>query len=272
MSELSEGPSGILDRTLAVFRLLAGESRGLPLSVVADRLAIPRSATHRLLTDLAERGYVRQEREHGAYLLTARLVSLAFTWLAANGITDIAQPILDTLARHTGELVRLSVIDGSRLTWIAKAQGARAGLRYDPDNGQEARLGCSASGFAWLACLAEEAALALVEQQGGFTGLDAFGPEAPRDAAALRAHLERTRSRGYSIAIRTYAEWMAAMAAPVRHPGTGEVRGVLSIAGPHARITEVWMHAMAPRLLDAAAELSAAAVASPALRPAGVAA
>ena len=266
MSELRDGPSGILDRTLAVFALLAAEPRGLPLSVIADRLAIPRSATHRLLTDLADRGFVRQERDHGAYLLTARLVSLAFTWLAATGVTDIAQPILDALARQTGELVRLSVVDGPRLTWIAKAQGARAGLRYDPDNGQEARLVCSASGFAWLACLPDAQALALVERQGGFTGLDAYGPSAPRDAATLLAHLHATRARGYSITIRTFADWMAAMAAPVRHPGTGEVRGVVSIAGPDARMTEAWMHDAAPHLLNAAAELAAAAAASPALR------
>lgn len=41
--------------------------------------------------------------------------------------------MLDRLAEKTGELVRLSIVDEDRLTWVAKSQGPRqAGLRYDP--------------------------------------------------------------------------------------------------------------------------------------------
>ena len=62
---------------------------------------------------------------------------------------QIVQPVLDRLAQETGELVRLGVIDGERQTWIAKSQGARSGLRYDPDMGRDAPLFYTASGHAW---------------------------------------------------------------------------------------------------------------------------
>ena len=48
---------------------------------------------------------------------------------------DIAQPVIDRLADTTPELVRLAIVDGDRLTLVAKAQGAKSGLRYDPDMG-----------------------------------------------------------------------------------------------------------------------------------------
>ena len=112
--------TGATDRTLAVLELLAANPQGLLISAIAEMLTIPLSATHRLLAELAQRGYVRQERGYGAYQPTTKLVSLAFTYLAASGISDIAQPILDRLAAATGELVRLTVVDGDRLTWVAK--------------------------------------------------------------------------------------------------------------------------------------------------------
>lgn len=97
---------------------------GLQLYEVAERLGIPRSATHRLLPSLSEHGYVSQDRLQGTYQLTAKIASLAFTYLSRSGITDFAQPVLDRLATESGELVRLAVISGQELIWVAKAQGS----------------------------------------------------------------------------------------------------------------------------------------------------
>ena len=112
-----EAPSGLLERTLGVLELLEANAHGLPLFEIADCLHIPRSATHRVLTSLIEQGYVKQEREQGAYQLTAKIASLAFTFLAGSGITDFAQPLIDRLARESGELVRLAMIDGRKWIW-----------------------------------------------------------------------------------------------------------------------------------------------------------
>lgn len=257
-------PTGVMDRTLAVLELLAHRAEGLPISAVADGLGIPLSATHRLLADLAERGYVRQDRGHGHYRLTTRLVTLAFTYLANSGIADAAQPVLDRLAAASGELVRLAVVDGDRLTWVAKAQGAGNGLRYDPDMGQVAKLSCSSSGIAWLATMPDEEALRLAERQ-GYARPEEFGPRAPRNAKALLQHLRAVRKRGYSLTLLTFTPWMSAMAAVIRAGPTGEVRGTVSIAGPALRLTEGRLHELAPLLLAAAGELAQAAVGSPAL-------
>ena len=103
-----DGPQGQIERSLAVIELLTLHAPGLGLFEIADRLRIPRSATHRILTVLTARGYVRQDRHHGAYRLTAKVASLGFTFLARSGVTDLAQPILDRLARDSGELVRFA--------------------------------------------------------------------------------------------------------------------------------------------------------------------
>jgi DNA-binding IclR family transcriptional regulator len=92
------------------------------LGVVAERLNLPRSATHRLLNELVHYGYLRQPLDHGAYALTTKLVAMGLSFLGSSGIIDIAQPILDRVAQVSGEFVRLSILDGERLTWVARAQ------------------------------------------------------------------------------------------------------------------------------------------------------
>jgi len=195
--------SGVLERTLGILELLSSQEQGVELAVLADKLNMPKSAAHRLLADLSRFGYVRQTRDMGEYVLTTKLVSLGLTYLSKTGVIDVAQPLLDRLAEQTGELVRLSVVDGDRLIWVARAQGARQGLRYDPDMGSIARLSCSSSGLAWLSTMKDDDALALVSQQGLGTPQE-FGPNAPKSLKAFLKVLQDTRKQGYSLTEETY--------------------------------------------------------------------
>ena len=241
-----------LDRGLALLERLCGQPEGMRLTALADELDIPRSACHRLLVELQRRGYVRQVREQGDYVLTAKLASLGLSFLSSTGIVDIAEPVLERLAQDSGELVRLSLVDGDRLTWVAKAQGARKGLRYDPDMGTDAQLSCTASGHAWLLTLSDERALELVSRQ-GFGSPKDFGPKAPTTVKSLLAFLQAARDRGFAMIDEVFAPGMTAIAAPVKR-GAHTV-SVISIAGPRQRLTAARMQALAPALLAAAEEL-----------------
>jgi IclR family transcriptional regulator, acetate operon repressor len=242
-----------LDRGLSMLEHLAQHPQGLPLSLIASELDIPLGACHRLLGELLRRGYVRQARERGEYVLTTKVVSLGLGFLSSAGIVDIAEPLLERLAQVSGELVRLSIVDEDRLTWVAKSQGTRqAGLRYDPDMGMDARLSCTASGHAWLMTLSDERALELVSRQ-GFGKPAEYGPKAPTTVKSLLGFLQAARVRGYAMIDEVFAPGMAAMAAPVLR--RKEAIGVISIAGPRTRLNAARTLELAPALLAAAAEL-----------------
>jgi IclR family transcriptional regulator, acetate operon repressor len=241
-----------LDRGLSILEQLAAHPEGLPLAMLASELDIPLSACHRLLGDMQRRGYVRQARSHGDYLLTTKIVSLGLGYLSGAGIVDIAEPLLERLAHASGELVRLSIVDDDRLTWVAKAQGVRKGLRYDPDMGMDARLSCTATGHAWLLTMSDERALELVMKQ-GFGSPKDYGAKAPTTVKALLGFLHAARVRGYAVIDEVFAPGMTAIAAPVLK--RKEAIGVISIAGPRIRLTLERMHELAPMLLAAAAEL-----------------
>ncbi|NMG74696.1 IclR family transcriptional regulator [Aromatoleum diolicum] len=255
----------LLARAMGALELLVEHPRGLNLQDVADRLGMPKSGAHRLLAELAQLHYVVQDKDSARYLLTTRLMSLGFKQLGSSGIVEVVQPVLNRLAAVSGELVRLAVVDNGRLPFVAKAQGARSGLRFDPDMGGEAALFCSSSGMIWLASLPENEAVEHVARQ-GFTLLDQRGPKVPKTIAEVLACVADARERGYSRAIETWGPGMSSMAAAVREPHSARVTGVLSIAGPTVRLTEAAMDALAPELLAAADELSAVSPLSEYLR------
>jgi DNA-binding IclR family transcriptional regulator len=248
-----------LKRALGIIEVLSRAPGGLPLQAIADSLEMPKSGAHRLLKKLSDLGWVRKDEEEGRHYLTLHLASLALRHLSDAGLADVAQPILDRLANESGEMVRLGAIDADRLFWVAKAQGARSGLRYDPDMGSRVKLACTATGIAWLAALPDAEAERLVAGT-GFEKDSDVGPNAPRSMAALRAYLDRTRREGYALTVETAHAGTSALAAVVRQPGRGQILGTISIAGPSIRLTEKRMIALAPSMLEAAEELSGASL------------
>ena len=245
-------------RTLDILEVLAEAPDGLALSAIGARLALPKSAAHRLLAGLCERGFARQMPTSQHYALTLKLAALAFRHLAATRLEEICQPVLDRLAVDSGELARLAVVEGQRMTWVAKAQGAHSGLRYDANAGRDVVLHATAVGKVWLASLSEAEALAIVART-GLPRTDTLGPRAVRTLAALRQQLRATRRRGYGEAVDEGEPGVAAVAAAIRaFPAPdAPVVGTISIAGPMTRMNPVRRATVVKELLAAATELTA---------------
>ena len=254
--------SGAIDKTLGILEYLALRPDGAQLVDIATELNQSRSGCHRTLIELARYGYVRQGQK-GDYRLTTKLPALGLNWLSKSGLVDIAQPALQRLADRSGELVRLAIVDGARLTLVAKAQGSNSGVLYDPDMGINLRLSCSAAGHALLMTMSDEDAAEAASRQGLGSPKD-FGPQAPATVPALLSMLDRHRKRGFSIVRDVYAPGMSSMAAPVQRRGEGMTAAVV-IAGPSVRFTEERMLACAADLLATAGELALLGNASPLL-------
>jgi len=260
--------SGAMEKSLAILEYLVGYPDGVALVKISTDLNQLRSGCHRTLHELIGYGYVRQMPQKGDYALTTKLSSMGLSFLSKSGVVDIAQPVIHRLAQATGELARLAIVDGERLTLVAKAQGAKSGLLYDPDMGMDLQLSCSAAGHAWLMTLPEDQAIALVSRQ-GLGSPRQFGPNAPTSIKALLKLLDGHRKRGFCVIQDMYAAGMSSMAAPVRR-GAEATTGVVVVAGPSMRLTQKAMAGFGPALTEAAAELAVAGDASPLLKSANI--
>lgn len=247
-----------VDRCLCLIETLAGEPEPMDLSGLASRVGLPNSAAHRILSTLMARGWVIQDAASQNYALSLRLSTLAFRNLDARAVPDIVQSVLEGLARRTQEYCRLAIVEGEDLVWVARAQGARAGLRYDPDMGQEIVLHATANGKAWLATLPENEALRIVCAR-GFKMLRPAGPNCVEDVDTLRQHLAETRARGFATAVEEAEEGTAALAVPFHSDETADapVAGTISVAGPLLRIRPERFDELADELKAAAEDVAA---------------
>lgn len=245
-----------IDRTLDILEFHAGSPEGYQLSETAARLNLAKGAAHRLLTQLVQRGYLEQDPINQRYRLTLRLVVLGFRHLTNTGLTDVCQPELDRMAEETGELVRLTVVDGDSLIWAAQAQGAKHGLRYDGNYGRAVNLTATATGKCWLATLDDKRIAQIIKDQ-GFGDPEEVGPKALRDDDLVFDEINLTRKAGYGIAYEEGEPGMCALAAAI--PGTAPDApyvGTVSVAAPTVRTPVEKLHSWAPGVVDLANRLS----------------
>jgi len=248
-------------RVLLVLEFLAGRPDGAGLTDICESLSLPKSIGHRLLSLLVEAGFVAQHDQTGYYGLTLKLTMLGLRHYVRTGLDDLAQPILDRLAAQTGELARLAIVEGERLVWVAKAQGARSGLRYDPDvdhdTGHDVVLHATATGKAWLSTLPEAEAMRIVAATGLRTP-PRFGPNVALSLEAFRQMLSATRLAGFGEAVEEGEPGTAAVAVAVIDAssiGLARSVGTLSLAGPSFRFGAERRRQLASVLTGAAKEL-----------------
>lgn len=246
-----------VNRCLTLLELLAGESEPIELSDIAGRLDMPASAAHRMVTTLVGHGWVTQDPSSQKYALSLRMSTLAFRNLDARNLPDAVQSVLQRLAAETHEYCRLAILEGQDLIWVARAQGAVTGLRYDPDMGQEIVLHATANGKAWLSTLPEEEALSIVYSR-GFNTARKLGPNHVQTVDELRDHLNETRQRGFATSQEEAELGTAAIAVTFRcgPEEDSPVAGTLSVAGPVVRITPARWPELAAALHRAAGELA----------------
>jgi DNA-binding IclR family transcriptional regulator len=241
--------TAVLERAFGIVESLIGHPTGLSLGTIARQLEIPKSAAHRLLTELVELGYVRQDTPSGNYIVGLPVVSLGLRHLRSISLVEAATPALMELAEVSGELARLALFDGESLLWVAKRQGARPGLRYDPDSGEEVTLANTATGIVWLSTLPDEEVPRRIDAQRRRRGDDGVS------ASQLAELLKLARRQRYAYADGTYEVGLAGVAVAIAEPGRAS-RAVLSVAGPSFRFGIDDAVALVPKMIEFADQLA----------------
>jgi DNA-binding IclR family transcriptional regulator len=248
-----------VERGLAILELLLEHPDGLQISALARHLSLPLSATHRLLQALINARYVKQDASGERYLLTLKIGSIGLRQMAGINIADIARPILDGLARKTGELIRLAVVEDDEMMWVANAQGATGSIRCDPVMGRRVTLHTTGMGKAWLATMQEKDAIARVTARGFDNEHDSLGPNAIKSVASLRREIRKTREMGFALNEQESELGLSAIAMVIRNRlEFNRVVGALSIAGPTFRVDRARLVSFAEPLHEAVAELEQA--------------
>ena len=142
---------GTVGKALDLLDLFTRARPQVGLSDLARLAGVNKATCYRLLTELASRGLVEQIAASREYRLGPALIRLARLRDAAVPARNAVMPLLQALARATGETAHLSQLAGGVLQTLAFAYPAQTGVAVMMDDADILPFHATASGAAVLA-------------------------------------------------------------------------------------------------------------------------
>jgi DNA-binding IclR family transcriptional regulator len=239
----------MLHNAMEVLGLFTSERRELGVLEVARLLGRPKSTISRWLSALERAGFLDRDEATARYRVSLRLAALGELARQATSLQRAARPVLERLARTTGETSNLAVLDGSEAMNIEVAVSPRP-IMHLGWIGRRLPLHTTAAGKALLAWRSREEVEAILPSP-----LVRLTPATITDPTEFLDELSAVRERGYSVAWAELEPDMVAAGAPVRDH-RGEVASALAIAAPLSRVTREQLPILASQVVQAADELS----------------
>jgi DNA-binding IclR family transcriptional regulator len=237
-----------LNQVLDVLEALNDLGPDVGVSALARRLGLAKSAVHRILINLVDRGWVR--RTHGGqYRLGLKLWEIGASASLQYGIGEAAAPVLLSLAVTTQETSHLAAYDHGEVIYLEKVSTEGSAQAYTRVGGR-APAYCVATGKALLAEQSTD------EVQGVITaGLVKFTGATITDSAALLEELDRVRRDGFAINTGEWRAGVCGVAAVVRDRSGLAIAGI-GISGPTHRLPIRRLREFAPVVVNRAKALS----------------
>jgi len=236
-----------IGKALALLDTLSRLDKEAGLTDIARLCALDKATARRFLVELEKHGFVEQDAETRKYRIGAEPVRLARIREARFPFLSLAVPVLRDLAAASTETVHLAEYSAGRLSNIHVEMSPRA---HCVDVGSLLPLHATASGGAYLAfCARAEIDAALKKP------LEKFTDHTVTDPQLVRAMLDETAARGFSISHQGLEAGVISTAAPVRMPN-GHPIGCVAIAAPLSRTTKAAIHEFGAQAVAAANAIS----------------
>lgn len=149
----------VISRAADILRVLGTETGGMSLGQIAERVALPRSTVQRIVSALADEGFITAHQRDGGITLGPEIQSLARA--TALELRERMRPVMKSISESTGETVDLAVLEGKRMRFIDQIVGSQR-LRTVSSIGETFPLITTANGKAALACLSQAHASKLI--------------------------------------------------------------------------------------------------------------
>ena len=236
-----------LARAFSILEVVAHEREGMGLADISRRVRLHNSTTFHLVKTLTTLGYLRQIKETKRYRIGRPLFALAAGALDEIEMVSLANPVLQDLARESGESCYFAVRMGYSVVVIARTPGPGA-FQLTDRIGVVRPAHCTALGKVLLAALPlDQLEIFLHEAE-----LPAMTPKTIVDKKALRRELEEVRRARLAYDDGEFDAEVRCIAVPVRD-FTGAVVGAIGLSGPIWRLSMQALQARA-RIVQAAAE------------------
>lgn len=226
------------------------DSGDLGVTEISRLTGLAKDRVFRILTTLAHLGYVQKDQTSKRYRLGPGFLILGEGYRRRLDLRTSAVPILNELARASGDTAYLFILAGHKALCIDVSVGDHI-VQATSTTGELIPLHIGAAPKVLLAFMPGEERSAFLS-----TGdLARYTPVTIVDRGELEAELGRIRAQGYCLAADDYEVGAFAIAAPV-WDHQREVVAAISSATPMARDSETRRRDLVKLVVAAAQELS----------------
>jgi IclR family transcriptional regulator, KDG regulon repressor len=140
-----------VERCLDILDLFLDGWDRLTPPLVVEKLGLPRTSVHELLTTLAGRGLIeRDSDEPGSFRPGLKLFRLGAAYADQIDLVDVSRSVGKRVSQECDETIHVGVLDGVHVIYIAKVDSSRQ-FRMVSAEGRRLPASCTAVGKALLA-------------------------------------------------------------------------------------------------------------------------
>jgi DNA-binding IclR family transcriptional regulator len=200
-------------RAAAILRLLGKSEAPLGVNSIARGLGLVPSTCLYVLRALAEEELVAFDADTKRYRLEAGVLTLARGWLRRDQFSDLAQPVLDRIAREHGvTMLGVQIVGLDHIIVVALAQGG-GNFQFSAQIGSRFPALISATGR----CIAAFGDYRVSDLEKRF---DTLRWDDPPSFAEWMAQIDIAREQGYAVDAGNYISGATVVATPVwKAPG-----------------------------------------------------
>lgn len=241
--------SSTVAKALTLLDFFSEDEPEIGLSDLARRSGVDKATVHRMLNVMADAGLVEQQADSRLYRLGAGVLRLARVRETAFPVASVVQPLLEELAKRTGETAHASLISGRSLATIGIRESAR-GSRVSLISGEVLPLHSTASGLATTALSSRQFRDRVLTSQ-----LEKKTQQTVTDPSELQSILETVQQKGFAESDQTNEIDVYGIAAPI-FDRTAAACGAVAVATPSHRLDDNLRFRIIPAVLLAARDVT----------------
>ena len=222
-------PVRTVDRALDILLCFRQDEPVLSFTQITERISVPKSTAHRLLTTLERKRFIIRDKTTRKYQLGFRFIEIASMVLQDADFQRWTQLYLQRLSDECGETVNLAVLDDADVIYLQVIEGPQR-VKLAARVGQRLPAFCTASGKAFLAYLPNDEVSRILDE-----GLPKYTENTPVSFTDLSEELRLVRERGFAISEEEFEKEINAVAAPILDINGCPVAAI-AIVGPSFRL------------------------------------
>jgi DNA-binding IclR family transcriptional regulator len=246
----NESLMGTVAKALSLLGYFSRAQSEIGLSEMTRLSGMNKATVYRLLTELAEQGFVEQVGTGREYRLGPVYPRLAALREAAVPTREVAQKVLSRLCDATGETAHMSIRQGDKLHVVSFAYSALHGTRVTMEDAEQIEFHSTSSGHAVLAFSPAD-----------FVDTVLAGPlqkkteQTETDPNAIRARLAEARRIGVAESVSGHEMDVHSHACPI-FDARQSCYGAIAVAAPVARMNDGLRDTIRREVMQASLEMT----------------